>query len=126
MNQSSCISKRKKYNNIIECAAELEKIANSSGEKRIKLILEAKNCVINAISEIAKNCLIGNIELKKCNFKKLEKYKEILRKISKKISLKVRRNLIIQDGGFLPLLIKPTLSLIAGIVGQQISKLLTK
>jgi hypothetical protein len=90
------------------------------------LILDAEKCVIDAISEIAKNCLAGNINLKRCDFQKLSKYQNILRQISKKSTVKRRKQILQQKGGFLSLLIPPALSLIASVVGDLIGSKLKK
>src|SRR5882757_4500908 len=108
-----------KFSRVLNCAKDLDKISAVKNFKiRSKLISQSKACIIDAISEIAKNCLKGNIPLKSCDFKKLSTYKNLLRAISKKSSIQKRRKLISQKGGFLSLLIPPALSLIASIVGD--------
>ena len=111
---------------VLKCVKELDSINKSKGGRRTKLIKESEDCVINAISEIAKNCLAGNIPLKECDFKKLKRYKQVLRKISKKTTPKTRKNLIIQRGGFLPLLLPPALGLLASVVGTAITNKMKK
>src|SRR6266700_1592541 len=112
-----------KFNKILKCASELEKISKTKDNKtRRNLIHQAKNCVIDAISEIALNCLKGNIPLNKCDFKKLSKYQTILRILSKPSLISKRKQLIQQRGGFLQLLIPPALSLAASIVGDLIGR----
>ena len=93
-------------------------------KKRLK-ISDVRDCVINAISEIADNCLRGNIPLKKSIFNKLAQYQQILRKLRSKTKVKTRRNLLIQKGGFLQLLIPPALSLLASVIGSAIHKKIT-
>ena len=116
-----------KFDNIINCASELEKIAKEKNiKKRKELIQQAKNCVIDAISEIALNCLKGNIPLQNCDFKKLKKYQNILRNISTVKPVLKRRHLIQQTGGFLQLLIPAALSLVTSIVGDIIRRKLIK
>ncbi len=116
-----------KFNKILKCASELEKISKTKDNKtRRNLIHQAKNCVIDAISEIALNCLKGNIPLNKCDFKKLSKYQTILRILSKPSLISKRKQLIQQRGGFLQLLIPPALSLAASIVGDLIGRKIRK
>jgi hypothetical protein len=116
-----------KFNRVLRCAKSLHNISKIKDQKlRNKLILNAEKCVIDAISEIAKNCLAGNINLKTCDFKNLSKYKKVLRLISKKSSVKRRKQLLQQKGGFLSFLIPPALSLIASVVGDLISSKLRK
>lgn len=78
--------------------------------------------MINAISEIAQNCLQGNIPLKKCEFKRLAAYKQVLRRLQKRTKVKTRRAILNQSGGFLQLLIPPALSFIASILGAYVEK----
>lgn len=112
-----------KFQNILKCSAELDQLAKSrTTNQRRKLIENAEDCLINAISELANNCLSGNFPLNKCQFKKLSKYKNILRKLKKKTKLLTRRKLLIQNGGFLPFLIPPALSFIASLIAEVIAK----
>jgi hypothetical protein len=116
-----------KFWNILRCKKELEKLATADSIKERKIILnKSKDCVINAISEIAKNCLYGNIPLKSCDFSKLSKYQNILRKISKISPVGKRKRLIIQKGGFLNLLIPAALSIVTTIASNYLKKKISK
>ena len=100
---------------------QLNKLKNIKDRK--KFVLNLKNCDIYAISEIASNCLLGNIPLNNCQFKNLKKYKNILRKISnKKTALNLKKKIIIQKGGFLNILLPSVLSLLATYIGNKLSK----
>ena len=69
-----------KVKNILNCAEELHQLAKIRNEpKRREKLAEVRDCVINAISELADNCLRGNIPLKKGRFKKLSLFKKLLR-----------------------------------------------
>jgi hypothetical protein len=122
--QNLSMSNWLKCDKVLNCVKELHQLSKTKNPKqKEKLIKEAQACVINAISEIAKNCLLGNIPLTSCSYKQLAKYQKVLRAISKKsASIKRRKDLIIQNGGFLSLLIPPALSLIASVVGNLINK----
>lgn len=86
-----------------------------------------QDCVIIAISEIADNCLKGNIPLNKCQFKKLEKYKSILRFLQSKSEIVQKRKHLKQVGrAFFAALIPPALSLIASVLAPYIEKLVKK
>lgn len=113
-----------KFNNVIECADYLKLISTAKNEKiRKNLIKEAEDCVVNAISEIALNCLKGNIPLKNCDFKKLNKYKQVLRKISKRNSVLSRKKTILQSGGQLMGVLIPTaIALIEEVVRRLQNK----
>jgi hypothetical protein len=111
----------------LNCIRELEKLSTvKSVKERQKLLASFESCVIDAISELALNCLRGNIPLKSCDFKKLKKYQNVLRIVSKPNKVSTRRNILIQKGGFLNLLIAPALSLIATLVGEYIGKRIAK
>jgi len=126
-NQNLSILNYLKFDNVLNCAKELEELAKAnSNKKRKKLVKLAEDCVINSISEIALNCLNGNVPLSEIDFNKLSKYQNLLRKLTKISSVKKRRNIISQTGGFLNLLIPPALSLIASVVGGYLSKRLSK
>ena len=86
------------------------------------MISDLKACVVDAISEIAANCLNGNIPLKNCEFNKLSKYKNVLRKLQKRTSVNTRRKLLRQSGGFLQFLLPPALSFIASILASYVKK----
>jgi hypothetical protein len=98
---------------IFKCKKDLQQIRKCKTiRERRKFIRNSKKCFIDAISEISKNCLIGNLPLNKCQFKYLKNYRTVLRKLSKKSPTKKRRNIIIQKGGFLNILIPTALYLL--------------
>ena len=106
-----------KFNRVLKCAPELDKLLKEKDiKKRIKLLNDVNDCVIDAISEIAKNCLLGNIPLSEEDFKNLSKYQYILRKISKPIPIERRRKLIQKGAGFIDILNPLTLMLITFII----------
>ena len=113
-----------KFNNVLKCTLELDKLVKENDpNKRIQLLKQVKNCVIDAISEIAKNCLVGNIPLRKEDFNKLSKYQNILRKISKPSPVEKRRKIIVQRGrGIIDILIPTALTLITYIIKEIFSK----
>ena len=127
MNTHTALLKYLKFNNILICSKELDSLFKEKDiNKRKKLLQEAENCVIDAISELAKNCLAGNIPLSTTDFNNLSKYQNILRKISRKSPENKRRKLLIQNGGVLNVLIPQALMLISTIIGEIIKKRLNK
>lgn len=95
-------------------------LKNSNSKLRKVILREVKPEVIKALCEICINTLNGNIKIPvKCkNF--LKKYKRTLRGIAiTKANLPLKRKLLIQRGGFLPVLLG---TLLSGIVGQIIEK----
>lgn len=76
---------------------------------------------IKTICEIAYNVLRGNINLRRCVLKKLNRYKKELRCLTcPKRSLSSKRNIIVQRGaGFVPVLIGTILS---GLIGSYLDR----
>lgn len=75
--------------------------------------------VVNVFCECALNTLKGNIPLSPCQFKRLQRYKQHLRKLAdRKVSQKTKRNIIKkQKGGFLPLLAGALLPVLGPLIG---------
>lgn len=107
----------------IEVYPTLKKLAKTKKKNQRKIILSSCPCkVFHVLSEIAKNILKGVIKVPKKKLKALKLYKNDLRKIAKhKNSVKIKK-VLIQKGGFLPLLLKPALTLLASVVASKIMK----
>lgn len=82
-----------------------------------------KNCdddVIKTLVEIVINTLNGNNKISKNHFGNLKKNKKVFRNLAcPKKSIKAKRKILIQKGGFLPVLIGTVLS---GLIGKLISE----
>lgn len=66
---------------------------------------------IKTILECIQNTLLGNIKLSVSDTNKLKKFKTVLRKLlNASGNLEVKRKLIVQNSGFLPVLLKPILA----------------
>lgn len=98
---------------INKCKIDLKKLKICKNIKQRRILLnKSKNCLVNAVSEISKNCLKGNIKLSKCKINKLKKYKKVLKLISKRLPISKRKKIIIQKGGFLSILIPSALAML--------------
>jgi len=76
--------------------------------------------IIKTIAEIAINILNGNNKISPAQKAKLKKHKKQLRFLAcAKKSIKAKRKILVQHGGFLPTLIGTILS---GVIGKLISK----
>jgi hypothetical protein len=75
--------------------------------------------VIETIAEISHNILRGNIKLGAKTKRKIAPYKKVIRKIATNISDKRRRKILIQKGGFLPMLIS---TILTGLLGKLLEK----
>jgi len=94
-------------------------------QSRKKLFSKASSDNIDGLSEIALNILKGNIPLDTNQKKKFKRHKEKIRKLGRRnFSTKKKKSLLVQEGGFLPLLIAPFLSAAGYIAGRAISSAL--
>jgi hypothetical protein len=102
----------------------IRKLQRMSKKERKKFLSACCPEFVDTLSECCKNVLKGNVPLKAFQLKKLRRYKKVLRKVaSSKASNADRRQLLVQKGGFLGLLLKPLLgiatSLFGGLLGGQ-------
>jgi len=82
----------------------IKSLDNITPYKRKKLIKNASEDNILALKEIAHNILKG--KLKSVETNKLKRHKKSIRNfVKKKYSLKTKKKLLVQKGGFLPLMI---------------------
>lgn len=94
---------------VIKCLPILELLSQVNKTSRIKILKGANLALIKAIVECVFNVLEGNVELKALELRKLKKYKNELREISKPgRNYTLKKKVIIQSGGgFLPTLLIP-------------------
>lgn len=91
-------------------------LKNADINLRKAMLKNVDNNVIKSIIEIVLNTLRGNHKLTSRTKSELEKYKKELRCIScPKRSLSSKRKVLVQKGGFLPILIS---SLLSGVIGK--------
>ncbi len=95
-------------------------LKKSKSKLRKNILKDAEPEVIKTICELCINTLNGNIKIPiKCR-NHLKKYKRTIRQPAlSKLNLPSKRKLLIQKGGFLPVLLG---TLLSGIVGQIIEK----
>lgn len=109
----------------VEVLPILKKISKTKTKAKRNLILNKCPCkVFKVLSEIARNILNGSIKVPPRSMKILRLYKNELRRLAKQTNtIKIKKELT-QKGGavFLPLLLKPALSLLASIVASKIIK----
>jgi hypothetical protein len=95
------------------------------GKCKIKLrkaiIKNADKDLIDAISQCVFNLLSGNIQMNELEKKNLAKYKTTLRKIATKSSLKSKKRILVQKGGFLQFLIPAAITGISSIISSLIT-----
>lgn len=99
------------------------KSLNVCKKRDIDVILaKATKDQLDSITEIARNTLKGRIPYTQSSLKKLKRHKNTIREIAKKsISLKKKKQILKQKGGFLPFLIGPVLaSVLSGVISNVI------
>jgi len=100
----------------------LKLVAKSTGRKRKQILNTCSNDSIKALSEIAHNTLKGILKVNPTNLKKLKKHRNKVRQLAKKrLALKQKRQLIVQQGGFLPFLVAPFLSAVGSFAGKALA-----
>jgi len=106
--------------NLKHCFETLKVIAKIKNHKLRKAILrEFRNdeCLYRALKEIAVNTVNRNIKLTPLQIRKLRTSKKIIKQLSLKAKdRKKKRRLVVQSGGFLPILIPAVISIISEII----------
>lgn len=95
----------------------LHLLARSRPKQRKILLRQATKDELLSLFEICLNIIKGNIPLKAEDFKKLKRHKGLLRTLSdKKVTLKHKKKLINQKGGFIANLAAFAIPLIASLL----------
>jgi hypothetical protein len=97
----------------------LQKLLTCKPKDSKKLIKGASKDNIDALSEVALNTLLGNVPLQEKQKKKLKRYHKKIRFLARKrTSARKKKKFLVQQGGFLPLLLTPILSTLGGLAAQ--------
>ena len=112
-----------KYNNILSQQHILTVLGDqhTTPNMRTAILRVANKKLIGAICESILNFLKRNLDINDDDIANLKSYKFKLRKIINENNLKTRRQIIIQNGGFLQFLIPAVVTGIASIVSSLIS-----
>ena len=98
------------------------KLLHKAKPKFVKAIINnSPPDFIHCLADCCHNLLKGNIQITKQQKKRLEPYKETLRKLTKPISVNRKRKLI-QRGGFLTTLLSAVIPVLGGLVGSLVKK----
>lgn len=98
----------------------LHVLKDCNPQLRKVLLKAASSEIIKTLCEISLNTLNGNSKISKHCKNKLKKYKRELRQlVCPKLSITAKRKILVQKGGFLPVLIG---SILSGVIGQLIEK----
>lgn len=92
-------------------------------KQRKKVLTSCPNELIKSLSEVCENCINGNLPLSNKLKNELQPHKEYIRLIAKKkLPLVKKRQIAIQKGGFVPILLKFALPIIASYIASKASK----
>lgn len=101
----------------------LDVLSKASRKQREAFINTATNDQISCICDCANNILIENIPLTESDLKKLKRYESFIRYLAEnrgKRNYKEKKEYLIQEGGFLPVLLAPILSAAASILAETL------
>ena len=106
---------------------ELLRLFRKATPAQQQLLIEIANGdFITALCECCYNANRGNIPFTTKTKKKLRKYAPTMRKLASKKdqykTIKQKRQLLLQEGGFLPALLAPIVSVVGGLVGELVAK----
>ena len=106
---------KKNFENLKLLSDCKKKIRNSIIKKGGKdLILSINECVVNTLN--------GNVKLTTSEKEKLKKFKYILRNLLEKKSISKKKQILIQQGGFLQVLLPSAITLIGTIIEHLMNK----
>lgn len=105
----------------------LHTIADSKPKLRKALVANADNDLIFCLADCIYNVLQSNVPMTRAQLSKLYKYRHYLRKVAhKRTTMKEKRKVLQQNGGFLPLLLTPLLGIAGSLIGEAISGAVNK
>lgn len=101
----------------------LHVLSHAKKPQRDALINTASKDQILCLCDCAHNFLNGNIPLSDKDIKKLLRHQDIIRYLAskKRENINNKKKLIIQSGGFLPILLSPLLGLAGSLLADTIS-----
>lgn len=108
--------------NIISQIDLLKTLGNCKNKLRKSIIVKSNRKLVQAICELIDNTLRGNLKFLKFDYNNLKKYKHTFRKLLKKSNLKTKKKILIQHGGFLPILIPSIIGGLSTIISSLVSK----
>ena len=99
----------------------LRVLANCKSKLRKAILNNADKELVDAICQCVFNILQGNVKLNTKETHKLKSYRTALRKLVDKSSLKTKKKILVQKGGFLQFLIPAAITGISSIISSLIS-----
>ena len=108
--------------NLRKCMEKLKMIASIKDANLRKKVLSSTtdDCLYKALNEIAINIVARKVPLTSKQKKNLRKYQFKIKKLTCKTkNKKKRKQLVVQSGGFLPLLIPAVASVITSLIASK-------
>lgn len=101
----------------------IEVLATASPKLRKAILTHADKPLIQTLTESCHNVANGNIKISPCNLRKLKRYRSTIRQItSPKTKWQHKKKVLIQSGGFLPILMPIISSVLGGLVSHFMPK----
>lgn len=101
----------------------LKRLRRMPTKDRNNFLRTCNRDIVDAICECAKNVLQGNVPLTSAQYKKLHRYKKVLRALSnQRSSINTRRKLLQQKGGFFGGLLGPLIGLASSLFGGLLNR----
>ncbi|DAC80299.1 TPA_asm: gasderminX [Terrapene box turtle adintovirus] len=98
----------------------LKLLSKSSPQQRRAILCSASDDLVAAISEIALNTLKGNVPLTQNQVRVLKKKRTLIKTLcNKRVSLKRKKHLVKQSGGFIGPLLSFAIPLITGLLTNR-------
>ena len=95
----------------------LKVLSECSPELRKSILQSASNSLLTSLCECCLNVLNGNVRLTSHQKRKLVRHKHKLRTLAdRKVARKRKKQMLIQQGGFIGALLGPVLSTLAGLL----------
>ena len=100
----------------------LKLLSDCKKKIRNNIIKKGKRDLILSINECVVNTLNGNVKLTTDEKEKLKKFKYTLRNLLKKKSISKKKQILIQQGGFLQVLLPSAITLIGTIIEHLVNR----
>ena len=103
--------------------ASLKVLQKAKIKQRKALLTNANTDLVLCIAEIVHNLLKGNVKVGSKQRSQLKRYKKVLRRLANKgTSTKLKKKLLIQQGGFLSALLGPAIGIIGSLLGNVLQR----
>ncbi len=104
---------------VLDNFATLKKLSCCSKKVKNQVIKKGKKDLIHTICECVHNTLNGKVKLTPKELNKLNNHKYTLRKLLSKKNLKDKKEILIQKGGFLNILLPSAIALLTSILEKK-------